>query len=105
MFNPVCAITEIILEYLTGAEIEVFTHKNPLAYPKTTKLGAFEPRWAACLAQFKLKIHYRSKKLNRHANTLSLFLVEHPVKDVDSKREDIEVAPVLPAPTASCAIE
>lgn len=36
------AFTKKFVEYLTGAEIEVFTDNNPLAYLDTAKLGVLE---------------------------------------------------------------
>lgn len=34
-----------------------------------------------------------------------MFLVAHPGEDMDSNREDVEVAPVLPMPATLCTIE
>lgn len=74
---------ENFLEYLTGAEIEVLTHNNPLAYLETAKLGVLEQRWIIQLAQFNYKIKYKPGKFNRHVDALSQYPVEYPGEDVD----------------------
>lgn len=76
---------------------------NLFAYLQTTILGALEQKWAAHLARFKLQIHYQPGKLN--TNALSWFLVVHQGEDMDSNREVVEVAPVLPMPAILCTIE
>lgn len=88
----VWAITKKFAEYLTGGVIKVFADNNPMAYLETTKLGPLDQRWAASLAWFMLKIHYRLGKLNGQADDLCCFPVENPGEDMDSKWEDIEIA-------------
>ena len=66
------AVTEKFRDLLIGAECTVYTDNNPLSYFLTTaKLGAVETRWAAELAQFRIKIKYRSGRENSNADALS----------------------------------
>ena len=66
------AVTERFHEYLYGGEFEVYTDNNPLTYVLTTaKLDATGQRWIANLANYNFKIHYRSRKSNIDADTLS----------------------------------
>lgn len=88
--------------YLTGADTEVFTANNLLAYLENIKLGALEQRWMALLAWLKLKIHYRQE--SSMGTPMLLPGSWHPGEDVDSNTEHIEVVPVLPMPATSCTI-
>ena len=68
------SITERIHEYLYGGHFEVYTDNNPLTYIlTTTKLDATGQRWVASLANYNLKIFYKSGKLNVEADALSCF--------------------------------
>ena len=66
------SVTERFHEYLYGGEFEVYTDNNPLTYILTTaKLDATGQRWVASLANYNIKIFYRSLKLNVEADPLS----------------------------------
>ena len=66
------SVTERFHEYLYGGHFEVYTDNNPLTYILTTaKLDATRQRWVASLANYNLKILYRSGKLNVEADALS----------------------------------
>lgn len=58
---------------------------NPLGYLERDKLGVLEQKWAAHLAHFNYKKHYKPGKFNRHADAFSCYLVESPSDDVDSR--------------------
>ena len=59
------SVTERFHEYMYGGHFEVYTDNNPLTYILTTaKLDATRQRWVASLANYNLKIFYRSGKLN-----------------------------------------
>ena len=66
------SVTKRFHEYLCGGEFEVYMDNNPLTDVLTTaKLDATGQRWIASLANYNLKIFYRSGKLNVEADGLS----------------------------------
>ncbi len=65
-------MTEKFREYLLGHKCVVYTDNNPLSYLSSAKLGATEQRWAAQLALFDFDIRYRSGRVNKNADALSL---------------------------------
>ena len=83
------AITEKFRDLLIGAECTVYTDNNPLSYFLTSaKLGAVETRWAAELAQFRIKIKYRSGRENTNADALSR-KVSHSQGTTSARFEEI----------------
>ena len=64
-------VTEKFRDYLIGNKFTVFTDNNPLKYLQTAKLGAYEQKWAAQLADFDFEIKYRSGKRNTNCDILS----------------------------------
>ena len=64
-------VTEKFRDYLLGNKFVVFTDNNPLKYLSTAKLGAYEQKWAAQLAEFDFEIKYRPGKQNTNADALS----------------------------------
>ena len=65
------SITDRFHEYLYGGHFEVYSDNNPLAYILTTaKLDLTGQRWVASLANYNLKIFYRSGKLNVEVDVL-----------------------------------
>ena len=65
------AITDKFHDYLYGANFEVITDNNPLAYVLTSaKLDASGHLWVAALANYNFSISYRSGKLNMDADGL-----------------------------------
>ena len=66
------SVPERFHEYLYGGHFEVYTDNNPLTYILTTaKLDMTKQRWVASLANYNLKIFYKSSKLNVGADALS----------------------------------
>ena len=66
------AITDKFHEYLYGADFQVFTDNNLLAYILTTaKLDATEHRWVAALSNYTFSITYKCGKNNKDADDLS----------------------------------
>ena len=66
------SVTERFHEYLYGGHFEVYMDNNPLTYILTTaKLDTTGQRWVASLANYNLKIFYRSGKFNVEADALS----------------------------------
>ncbi|XP_071478188.1 uncharacterized protein [Diadema antillarum] len=66
------AVTEKFHDFLYGNKTHVFTDNNPLTYVLTTaKLDATGHRWLAALANYDLKLTYRSGKTNVDADILS----------------------------------
>ena len=65
------SVTERFHEYLYGGHFEVYTHNNPLPYVLTTaKLDATGQQWVASLANYNIKIFYKSGNLNVEAGAL-----------------------------------
>ena len=67
------AITDKFHDYLYGAKFDVFTDNNPLTYILSTLcLDATGHRWVAGLSNYNFTLTYRSGKLNKDADALSL---------------------------------
>ena len=65
------AVTEKFRDYLLGSRFTVLTDNNPLAYIKSSKLGAAMIRWVAELALFDFDIKYKPGRENQAADALS----------------------------------
>ena len=66
------SVTERFHEYLYSGHFEVYMDNNPLAYIlTTTKLDVTRQRRVASLANYNLRISYRSGKLNVEVDALS----------------------------------
>ena len=96
------AVTEKFRNYLLGLKFTVYTDNNPLAYVKTSKLGASQIHWLSKLPLFDFNIIYRSDKTNQTADALS----QHPEpnckleSDSDSNSDD----PVMLSYATICTI-
>lgn len=77
------SVTEKFRDYLLGNKFVVLTDNNPLKYLSTAKLGAYEQKWAAQLADFDFEIKYRPGKENVNADALSRLNVDS--KDIISE--------------------
>lgn len=85
------AVTQKFRDLLIGADCVVYTDNNPLSYLLTSaKLGAVETRWAAELAQFRLKLKYRSGRRNANADALSR-KTQHPDDLPYARLEELEL--------------
>ena len=87
------AVTKKFRDYLYGTEFTVLTDNNPLSYILCGKKSVSEMSWIAELADFDIKIQYRSGKTNVRAD----FLSRNPVDDYvgsdrvfEAKRVDVE---------------
>lgn len=70
----VWAITEKFADILTRAEFLILMDNNPLVvwlHLETSKLGALEQRWMACLSKFNFRIRFQLGLNNTNADTLS----------------------------------
>ena len=66
------AITDQFHKYLNGNTFDIYTDNNPLTYVlSTATLDPTEHRWIAGLANYNFHIHYKSRKSNVEADTLS----------------------------------
>ena len=66
------AIIDRFHEYLYGGQFDVYMDNNPLAYILTSaKLDATGQRWVASLANYVLRIFYKTSKIYVEADALS----------------------------------
>lgn len=70
------SVTEKFRDYLLGNKFVVLTDNNPLKYLSTAKLGPYEQKWAAQLADFDFEIKYRPGKENTNADASSRLNVD-----------------------------
>ena len=78
------SVTEKFRDYLLGNKFVVYTDNNPLKYLQTAKLGAYEQKWAAQLADFDFTIKYKKARLNKNADALSRLTESDHVTSLDS---------------------
>ena len=85
------AVTGKFRDYLLGSKFTVYTDNKPLAYVKTSKLGAFQIHWLSKLALFDFDIIYRSGKTNQATDALSQHPESNCKLESDSDSDDAVV--------------
>ena len=94
------AVTKEFRDYLLGLKFTVYTDINPLAYVKTSKLGASQIHWLSKLALFDFNITYRLGKTNQATDALSW----HPKPNCKLKSDSDIDGPVMLSYVTICTI-